>query len=320
MDAYTNKLIRTACALSIITLFWGCGDSSEPPPKPKVVTQKIVSGKEAAKPIPKPQKTSEKAKTPKKVKPKDGKVQAPPPIKAKPEMKSPQANGSREMAQKEEKTSEQPAQQKKETAKAPGPKSPVPKKDGQETPVEPAADTEKPGKDSPTGKVDVLTAEEINEVLKLKARKGAAGTSPAGPLTPAAKTKPHRIRLLGAKTPYNPEGKIDPFRPPFKSKEVTHGRRKKRKKRMPLTPLEKVDLGQLKLSAIIRAPSGNRAMVEEATGKGYVITKGTFIGINSGIVTKILNNKVVIEEEYETALDEVKIRKRELRLNKPLGE
>jgi hypothetical protein len=65
---------------------------------------------------------------------------------------------------------------------------------------------------------------------------------------------------------------------------------------IPHTPLQKVDLSQLKLSGIIRASSGHKAMVEEASGKGYVIEKGTFIGINCGRVAQILKDRIIVDE------------------------
>ena len=101
---------------------------------------------------------------------------------------------------------------------------------------------------------------------------------------------------------YNPEGKIDPFTPLFKDekpaavKAVKTVKQGKRKICIPLTPLQRVDLSQLKLVGIIRAQSGNRAMVEEASGKGYVIKKGTYIGINCGMVAQILKDRVVVDE------------------------
>jgi len=76
----------------------------------------------------------------------------------------------------------------------------------------------------------------------------------------------------------------------------------------------------LKLVGIIRAESGNRALVEEATGKGYIIKKGTYIGINAGRVSEILGDRVIVEEEDEDFSGAVTIRKRELKLQKPLGE
>jgi hypothetical protein len=65
---------------------------------------------------------------------------------------------------------------------------------------------------------------------------------------------------------------------------------------IPHTPLQKADLSQLKLTGIIRASSGNRAMVEEASGRGYVIEKGAFIGINCGRVAQILKDRIIVDE------------------------
>ena len=118
---------------------------------------------------------------------------------------------------------------------------------------------------------------------------------------------------------YDPTGKIDPFEPLFKEKSVTVVR-KKRKRRIPRTPLERIDLSQLKLVGIIMASSGNRALVEEANGKGYVIKKGTFIGTSSGKVVKIKKEKVIVEEEFEDAYGKVEVRQREIKLPKPSGE
>ena len=81
-----------------------------------------------------------------------------------------------------------------------------------------------------------------------------------------------------------------------------------------------VDLGQLKLVAIMHAKSGNKALVEEASGKGYIVAKGTYMGINSGRVVKILKDSIIIEEEAENIMGKRIIQERELKLQKPLGE
>ncbi len=123
---------------------------------------------------------------------------------------------------------------------------------------------------------------------------------------------------------YDPKGRFDPFEPLFKDEKVQAqpvvSKSRKRKRRIPQTPLERISLAQLKVSAIIRSPRGNRALVEDATGKGYVIRKGTYIGLNAGKVVAILKDKVIIEEETENLLGEFTIQKRELKLQKPAGE
>jgi len=83
-----------------------------------------------------------------------------------------------------------------------------------------------------------------------------------------------------------------------------------------LTPLEKISLGQLKLKGIIiSTKSGNRAIVTDASGKGYVIKKGTYIGLNSGRVEEILDDKVIIKEKAGG-----RELKAELELQKETGE
>jgi type IV pilus assembly protein PilP len=123
----------------------------------------------------------------------------------------------------------------------------------------------------------------------------------------------------GSPPMYNPKGKINPFEPLFKDQKAVV-KKKKKKRRRPQTPLEKVDISQLKLVGIILAKSGNRALVEEASGKGYVIKKGTYIGINSGKVVEIKIEKVIVEEEFDDVFGKTKIRKREMKLPKPPGE
>ena len=116
---------------------------------------------------------------------------------------------------------------------------------------------------------------------------------------------------------YVAQGKIDPFEPLFKERPVS---KRKKKKRIPRTPLEKLSLGQLKLVAIIRAPSGNKALVQEGSGKGYVIKKGTYIGLNSGKIIKIEKDTVIIEEEIENIQGNLEVRQKEMKLQKPSGE
>jgi type IV pilus assembly protein PilP len=122
---------------------------------------------------------------------------------------------------------------------------------------------------------------------------------------------------------YNPEGKIDPFMPLFKKEspeEKKAADKPKKKRRIPRTPLEKLDLSQLKLVGIIMATDNQKALVEESSGKGYIVTKGTYIGRNGGRVTNIQSDRIIIKEEVVDVLGKSKIKKTELKLQKPFGE
>jgi type IV pilus assembly protein PilP len=118
---------------------------------------------------------------------------------------------------------------------------------------------------------------------------------------------------------YDPTGKTDPFAALF-SKENTTGVSEDMEPKRPLTPLEKIDLSQLQLVAVLKASSGSRAMVEDATGKGYVLMPGTFVGLNSGVVTEILKDRVIIEEKAKDFLGRESTGTKELKLQKPFGE
>ncbi len=125
---------------------------------------------------------------------------------------------------------------------------------------------------------------------------------------------------------YNPQGKIDPFEPIFRDKPAVEKVSGKKggtswKMRVPRTPLEKIALNQLTLTAVIlRRGGNNRALVEEASGKGYVIKKGTSMGTRWGRVVEIKKEMVVVEEETENMLGEVVLNRREMKLQKPFGD
>ena len=140
---------------------------------------------------------------------------------------------------------------------------------------------------------------------------------PQAPALPNAESK----GLAEEKFPplYNPMGKTDPFQPLVRQASDSKVRKKK-KKRIPQTPLEKMDLSQIKLVGILRTEEGSTGLVEESSGKGYVVSKGTYIGLNSGKIVDILKDRLIIEEEFENVLGETLVRKRELKLQKPPGE
>ncbi len=72
--------------------------------------------------------------------------------------------------------------------------------------------------------------------------------------------------------------------------------------------------------AIVASPSGNRALVEQSSGKGFILKPGTYVGLNSGKVVEITIEKVMIEEEYEDVYGKTITQKKEITLPKPPGE
>jgi len=82
-----------------------------------------------------------------------------------------------------------------------------------------------------------------------------------------------------------------------------------------LSPLERFELGQLKLVAVIWDIKEAKALVEDSAGLGYVIKVGTPIGVNDGKVKTIKPNGVTIEEFFVDFYGAKKKRDVEMRLS-----
>ncbi|MEH0022941.1 MAG: pilus assembly protein PilP [Desulfobacter sp.] len=116
-----------------------------------------------------------------------------------------------------------------------------------------------------------------------------------------AKTAEDLIRKVNEPEAYDPKGRSDPFIPLISEKkeepDTTEQEGKTRPKRI-LTPLEKMDLSQIKLVAVVQMKEYSIAMVEEAGGKGYEVRIGTYIGKNGGQVSDINANSVMVKENF----------------------
>lgn len=99
----------------------------------------------------------------------------------------------------------------------------------------------------------------------------------------------------------------DPFRPPNLLPAGTE-------KRGPLGPLERYDIGQLKLVGVVWQLGQPRAMVEDEAGLGFIVEVGTRIGKNGGVVTKVEPNRVMIEEAVLNFYGAREVRRVEMKL------
>lgn len=61
--------------------------------------------------------------------------------------------------------------------------------------------------------------------------------------------------------------------------------------------LETFDLTTLKLVATMRMGENRVAMVEDRTGKGYIVRRGNYMGKNNGRVEKITDNSLYLVEQ-----------------------
>jgi len=122
---------------------------------------------------------------------------------------------------------------------------------------------------------------------------------------------------------YNPEGKLDPFEIPFKKETPELPAEKPQPDepdRIRQTPLEKIDLSQLTLVGVIKFTASYKAIIEEESGKGYMVKVGTYVGTNYGQVTEIQKDRIIIQEKVKDILGKYKPQKSQLKLQKPRGE
>lgn len=97
---------------------------------------------------------------------------------------------------------------------------------------------------------------------------------------------------------YDPVGRRDPFRPLALQGETAGV------KLEPLSPLQRYEVGQLKLVGVIHDVTPPRAMVEDSAGLGFILLPGTPIGPNGGVVTEIKPRQVVVEEWHTDVIGE----------------
>jgi type IV pilus assembly protein PilP len=129
------------------------------------------------------------------------------------------------------------------------------------------------------------------------AQESAATAKPAvqataAPAKPAAQApQSHREEAYR----YNPEGRIDPFKP-FVELDAVARKKAEKSKAPPLSPLQRVGIEQFRLVGIIEGNKSRRAMVQDASGKFYSLVPGAQIGVNKGRVTAIHKDSVIVQE------------------------
>ena len=110
---------------------------------------------------------------------------------------------------------------------------------------------------------------------------------------------------------YNPGGRRDPFKPLIEARKVTP---LPSTTNVPLTPLQRFELNQLRLIGVIVGKGEPMAMVSTLGGKSYLLKKGVKVGMNNGVVVGIDTEGVTVEEKFYDFAGEIlkKVQKIEL--------
>ncbi|MEM1024898.1 MAG: pilus assembly protein PilP [Myxococcota bacterium] len=108
---------------------------------------------------------------------------------------------------------------------------------------------------------------------------------------PAEATNPNEEAEAEVPYAYSPIGKRDPFRNIFE--QLADGPEEQE-----LTELQKFELDQLRLVAVVTRIATPYAMVEDPNGKGHTLVRGTLIGKHFGQIAQIREDCVVVKEDY----------------------
>lgn len=106
---------------------------------------------------------------------------------------------------------------------------------------------------------------------------------------------------------YKPGNRPDPFRPFFE--EAKAAAIISECEGIPPGPLTEQEVSQFSLVAVIAHGPEAMAMVQDSTGKGYVIRVGSFVGKKCGKVSAIGPEGATIDEPYKDILGQTQIRK-----------
>jgi hypothetical protein len=85
---------------------------------------------------------------------------------------------------------------------------------------------------------------------------------------------------------YSPVGKRDPFKAPIDHSLM--------RELATINPLEKFNLEQLQLKAILKGIGKHRAMFEDPEGKTHILTEGTVLGRERATISRILDREVIL--------------------------
>lgn len=104
-------------------------------------------------------------------------------------------------------------------------------------------------------------------------------------------SSPAQLPDIGSGFGYDPSGRRDPFAPVVQ--QLQPG-----KMDANLPPLQRVNLTELNLIAIVWGSYGYTAMVQTPEGFGYAVRRGTRLGQNNGVVSAITERGIIVQERF----------------------
>ena len=151
---------------------------------------------------------------------------------------------------------------------------------------------------------DERTIQGAGDAAKASEQKAAMGKKRgAGAGAAAAVDAPDESSAFGNDFTYRSAGRRDPFRS-FEWEQL----RLEALNSDQSTTLERFDVSQLSLIAVVWDVNSARALIEDPSGMSYIVGVGTRMGKNDGRVIRIDDNLMVVKETYVDYLGEETIK------------
>lgn len=148
---------------------------------------------------------------------------------------------------------------------------------------------------TPPNQINPLRQDSINKMQAVPEiqRQAIAPTLTASPAVEveASVSYPAQLPDNGSGFGYDPSGRRDPFSPVVQ--QLQPG-----KMDANLPPLQRVNLTELNLIAIVWGAYGYTAMVQTPEGFGYAVRRGTRLGQNNGVVSAITERGIIVQERF----------------------
>jgi type IV pilus assembly protein PilP len=111
---------------------------------------------------------------------------------------------------------------------------------------------------------------------------------------------------------YDPAGLRDPFR-------SYEWEREKLAEEDVRGPLEEFDVSQLSVVGVVWNVGNARALIQDPSGQGFIVSEGARVGKNEGRIIKIDDSVVVVKETYVDLMGQEATKDIELRIRRSEG-
>lgn len=135
-----------------------------------------------------------------------------------------------------------------------------------------------------------------------------AAASPAA----AGVSDPSSGTVVEAGFTYDPTGLRDPFR-------SFEWEREKLAETEVRGPLEEFDVSQLSVVGVVWNVGNARALIQDPSGQGFIVSEGARVGKNDGRIIKIDDSVVVVKETYVDLMGQEATKDIELRIRRSEG-